>query len=283
MDVTMRTIEDVLQELEGERVLDLRNARAIDPYGLLLLDLSAHAWHGLRTIRWPQRDNVRTWMRAMGLFADIPAGVAGSHAMQASRALQPLTPIESEEGIRAVIERFGDALAARYPLSENSQRSLISIMFELFQNIPHHSNATGQIDNVHGVAAMQEYEDSIFLVVGDIGIGIRRSLGLCEPFRGLSDEDALEHVIVGGVSRHGDPGRGGELRKIARLARIWEGEFVVRSGTSLFVAHEDAFDFRDVASFPGVQIAVRLPRTLLEKAPVECDAENAFNQYDDAS
>jgi len=283
MDVTIRTIEDVLRESTNESVLDLCEAQAVDPYGLLLLDLAAHAWHGMRSIRWPQRDDVRTWMRTMGLFADIPMGSRDLRSACESGVLQPLTSIESEEGIRTVIERFGNALTKRYPLSENSQRSLISIMFELFQNIPHHSNATGERGDVHGVAAMQEYEDSIFLVVGDIGIGVRRSLGLCDPFRGLSDEEALERVIVGGVSRHGDPGRGGELRKIARLVRVWEGEFVVRSGTALYVAHEDTFDFFDVVCFPGVQVAVRLPRTLLESSPVECDAENAFNQHDDAN
>jgi hypothetical protein len=283
MDVTIRTVEAVLRETAGERVLDLREAGDVDPYALLLLDLAAHAWHGRRTIRWPERGDARGWIRAMGLLDDVPGGGRLRTGSRIPAALQPITSIGNEEGIREVIERFGDALAAHYPLSEGSQRSLIAIMFELFQNIPHHSNATGDVDDAHGIAAMQEYADSIFLVVGDIGIGIGRSLGLHEGFRDLTDEEALERVVLDGVSRHGDPGRGGELRKIARLVRMWEGEFIVRSGSSLFAAHEDTFGFYDVVSFPGVQIAVRLPRALLETAPVECDAEKAFNGRDESS
>jgi hypothetical protein len=135
-------------------------------------------------------------------------------------------------------------------------------MIELFQNIPHHSNATGIASDPHGIAAMQDDEDSIFLAVADKGIGLASSLGLREGYEDLSDAGALDVVFHQGASRFDDPGRGGELRRIAELVRSWNGAFALRSGRALYYFDSRGGNVVDVPYFPGVQLGLRLPRNM---------------------
>ena len=279
--LTYRSIEEILGAVnEGQDILDLRYIRSMDPYALLLLDLLLCGDEsGSLSIRWPESDRVRAWMHAMGLFDDVGIRLKSGHRVLGDlTALQPLTRIEDEMGIGRVVDTFEQQLREKYPVSESSRRTLVSIMIEMFQNIPHHSNVTGEIDDAHGIAAMHDAEDSIILAIADRGIGIRRSLELRDELSGLSDGEALHQVVVVGKSRHVDPGHGGELQKITKLIRLWGGEFVVRSGCSLYVAYEDEATFHDVAPFPGLQMSLRLPKTLFEDSPVEFERENAFNE-----
>lgn len=279
--LTFHRIEEILGAVrDGEELLDLRSIRSMDPYALLVLDLLLSGESGdSLSVRWPESDRVRAWMHEMGFFDDVGIRLkSGVRAFDDLAVLQPLTRIEDEMGIGRVVDAFEQRLREAYPVSESSRRTLVSIMIEMFQNIPHHSNVTGEVDDAHGIAAMQDDEDSVVLAIADRGIGIRRSLELRDELSGLSDSDALHQVVVVGKSRHADPGHGGELQKITKLVRLWGGEFIVRSGCSLYVAYEDDARFHDVASFPGLQICLRLPKTLFEERPVEFEEGNAFNE-----
>jgi hypothetical protein len=72
----------------------------------------------------------------------------------------------------------------------------------------------------------------------------------------------LRAVVFDGRSRFRDPGRGHELERIFRLVRSWEGTVVVRSGAALLYQSETGGDVVDVAPFPGVQIALSIPRAV---------------------
>jgi hypothetical protein len=84
----------------------------------------------------------------------------------------------------------------------------------------------------------------------------------CLAQTSLSDADALRAVVFDGRSRFRDPGRGHELERIFRLVRSWEGTVVVRSGSALLFQSEAGGDVVDVAPFPGVQIALSIPRAV---------------------
>jgi hypothetical protein len=131
---------------------------------------------------------------------------------------------------------------------------------------------------------MHDDGHSVTLAIADKGIGLARSLRLrlglhpdspgqasLEQSRleqaslaqtGLSDADALRAVVFDGRSRFRDPGRGHELERIFRLVRSWEGTVVVRSGSALLYQSEAGGDVVDVAPFPGVQIALSIPRAV---------------------
>jgi len=262
--LTIETIDTVLEQvIEREAdTVDLRGARFVDPHALLLLALLVlecdEAGRPLR-VDWPTAPAVRRWMTAMGLFAEIGAAASSPPPRDASSALQPITAIGCEAGIGRIVEGFHHRLADRYPLTESSRRTLTAMMIELFQNIPHHSNATGRIADPHGISAMQDYEDSIFLAIADKGVGLRGSLRLRPGYEGISDAQALDRILREGLSRFSDAGRGGELKRIVGVVRSWDGAFALRSGSALLYFDEHGGDIYDVPAFPGVQLAVRLP------------------------
>jgi len=263
--LTLETIDGLIEQVleSGLRELDLRGIGFMDPYALLLLDLLVLEQRdkGIEpSITWPERNAVRGWIGAMGLHADLSLESGSPTTRDLESTLQPITRIEDESRVTHVVEGFHQRLADRYPLTESSRRSLVALMIELFQNIPHHSNADGSIEDSHGMAAMQDYADSIFLSVADRGIGLRASLGLREGYEGLTDAQALDDIFYRGISRFSDPGRGGELRRIADLVRSWDGILAVRSGSALFYAGPHGSDIYDVPRFPGVQLGLRLSR-----------------------
>jgi len=273
--LTVETIDGVLERVieQGAEALDLRGIRFTDPYALLLLGLlvleMTERRHAPR-IEWPEAPAVRTWMNAMGFFTEIGTSKAVRFSSRSARsALQPITAITDEAGIGRVVDGFHRRLAERYPLTELSRRTLTAIMIELFQNIPHHSNATGNVADPHGIAAMQDYEDSLFLAIADKGVGLRGSLGLRPGYEGITDSRALNSILHDGISRFADAGRGGELQRIVGVVRSWDGVLALRTGSALLYFDERGGDIYDVPDFPGVQLAIRIPLRLFDAEMVD--------------
>ncbi len=318
MHLTTETIEDVIDLVAaGERSLDLRNVTSMDVYALLLLDLlvrEARESDRPLQIAWPEASSVRTWMTAMGFFADVKAGLAsrtakgpadpkhglpddsgttsGGSALgadpSAPGALAAIASVEREEDVSRLVGAFDERLADRFPIDESPRRRFLRILLELFQNIPQHANATSDVLDPHGLAALQDDETGVRLAVADKGIGLARSLGLRsgpKPTGPLSDADALRAVVFDGRSRFRDPGRGRELERIFRLVRSWEGTISVRSGSALLFQSDLGGDLVDVRPFPGVQIAVFIPRAAFGigeaafgEGGVELQGDPGFNE-----
>jgi hypothetical protein len=273
--LTVETVDGILERAfeQSAELLDLRDVRFVDPFALLVLGLFVLEMTERRSvprIEWPESRVVRRWMDAMGFFAHVGGRVpATPSARDARSALQPITAITDEDGVGWVVDGFHRRLAERYPLTESSRRTLTAMMIELFQNIPHHSNATGAVADPHGIAAMQDYEDSIFLAIADKGVGLRGSLGLKPGYEGISDSQALNSILHDGLSRFADAGRGGELKRIVGVVRSWDGTFALRSGSALLYFDERGGDIYDVPDFPGVQLAIRIPLRLFNAEMVD--------------
>ena len=271
--LTVETIDDVVQQVlvRGAARVDLRDVRQIDPYALLLLTLlvlEAQERGIASRFDWPQSPDVRAWMRAMGFFRQIGASIASPSAGR-SDALQPVAEIDDEASLGRVVDGFHDRLAERYPLTEASRRTLTAILIELFQNIPHHSNATGEVADPHGLAAMQDDDEAITVAIADKGIGLRGSLGLRPGYEEVSDAGALDAILRDGISRFADAGRGGELQRIVSVVRSWDGSFALRSGSALLYFNEQGGDIVDTPPFPGVQLAIRIPLRCFDATSVD--------------
>ncbi len=271
--LTAETIDDIVEQVlvYGAKSIDLRGVRFVDPYALLLLTLLVLVARERGTavrFEWPQTATVRSWMRAMAFFSEIGATPPASVG-DTGDALRPITGIDDEAGIGRVVDGFHHRLAERYPLTESSRRTLTAIMIELFQNIPHHSNATGEVADPHGIAAMQDSEDSIFLAIADKGVGLRGSLGLRPEYEGITDAGALDAILSDGISRFADAGRGGELQRIVGVVRSWDGAFALRSGSAFLYFDERGGDIVDVPAFPGVQLAIRIPLRRFDEGMVD--------------
>jgi len=288
LELTIERIEEVLSLVrdEGCRALDLRGVRFADPYGLLLLDLLIRDQDERSEpldVIWPTHRPVVGWMRAMGRYDGLDASRrTGGRLPDVHHALQPITPIADERAIMELVDGFDARLAERYRLDPSPRNTLIRFMIELFQNIPQHSNATGEVADPHGIAAMQDYHDGIVLAIADKGVGMRASLSLRDPGLVASDADALDAVILRGVSRFDDPGRGEELMRIFRMVRSWDGTIAVRSGSALLYHDpERGGDLYDVAPFPGLQIALCIPRRVFGIEEVDGAPEDWFNEPDE--
>ena len=97
-----------------------------------------------------------------------------------------------------------------------------------------------------------------------------------------SDAAAVDAVVLRGLSRFRDPGRGQELMRIFRMVRSWDGTIVVRSGSALLYHDpERGADLQDVAFFSGVQIALCIPRRVFGIGEVDVDVERVFNEPDE--
>jgi len=277
--LTGETIEDVIHVVaSGGRALDLRDVVKIDVCALLALDLLVRqAREDGRPLRvaWPEAPSVRSWMTAMGFFADIKTGLTQGLGSQPN-VLTSMASVEREDDVSRLVGAFDDRLSDRFPIDEAPRRRFLRILLELFQNIPQHANATGAVLDPHGLAALEDDEGGILLAVADKGIGLAQSLGL-RPGSGstsLSDADALRAIVFDGRSRFRDPGRGHELERIFRLVRSWEGTMTVRSGSALLYQSDLGGDIVNVASFPGVQIALSIPRRVFgvgEPAPLRVE------------
>lgn len=288
MRLTVETIEDVLDLLsvENASALDLRAVHQIDLYALLVLDLAVrHARETGRRLRvaWPEAPAVRQFLSAARFFADLKTGVDRLPAADPRLVLQPIAAIDREENVSTLVDAFDHRLADRFPIDEAPRRRFLRILLELFQNVPQHANATGEIFDPHGIAAMADDGTSVILAIADKGIGLSRSLALRPNAPLLSDADAVRAAVFDGASRFADPGRGQELARIVARVRSWEGTVVVRSGTALLYQTELGGDIVDVAPFPGVQLAVAIPRRVfgIGEPGVESYEDPGFNESDE--
>ena len=284
--LTAQNVDQLAEALfeNGRSHLDLSRVTFLDPYALLFLVL------GLRIRResedrcevsWPRSRHVQRWLAAMSLAREVDDFAPAEKPLfpEPSDALQPITRITDEESIPRLIDAFHRRLTERYPLTPTSRGRLTKIMLELFQNIPQHGNPTGEAVDPHGLAAMQDYRESIFLAVADRGVGVRVSLSTREEYADIRDTGALNEIVFNGASRFDDPGRGGELRRIMRLVRNWDGIFAIHSGEAHLIADPDRGEVHDAPFFPGVQIAIQLPREVfgIEQPPVDDIPTNKFN------
>ena len=266
-------VDDVLCRHAGR--LDLSDVEAIDPYALLVLVVTAREYRKRRQgqmlpLDWPRNDRIRTRLNRMGFpqWLGRRSAAEASPVDPASSVAQPITQIDTERSVRRIVETFDRRLALRYPLTEQSRRGLVRIMLELFQNIPQHANATGDAPDVLGLAAMEELsQQQLMLAVADDGVGLRGSLSTRETYSDVTHAQALNEILFKGISRHEDPGRGGELRRIARLIKTWDGTLVIRSGDGVLYMDSEHGDVYETPFLAGVQIAVSLPRYVLGVEP----------------
>ncbi|MDD5453436.1 MAG: hypothetical protein PHZ21_04065 [Candidatus Bipolaricaulis sp.] len=273
-------MERALSTWEGafpHPVVDLSRLTKFDPFALLLLVLlgrrCAEAGSRLR-ILLPESARVRDRLVGAGLFRylegaywtdkPLPEGV------HAEPGLAP-APVREEADVRPIVDAIGKRLDQRFPFGEQANRLLVGAVVELLQNIPHHA-APGGDNDPFGLTSLEEDRNHLHLAIADKGIGLAASLGLNPRFRGLDTAQALEAVLVDGASRFDEPGRGGALRRIREAVVASSGRFYVRSGVGGFLQEDVEWVVGGVAPFPGVQVSIRLPRTLFEPGLEEGDA-----------
>ncbi len=268
----LETAERMLQAWEARfprPLVDLSRLVRIDPFGLLVLTL-----HGRRCLEaggklrvlLPENARARDRLLGSGLFGHLEGAHWTDKPLPREVSGDPeLAPVrvEDEGGVGPIANEVGDRLEQRFPFGARANRLLVGALIELLQNIPHHAAPAGEVDPF-GLACLEEGRDHLHLAIADKGIGLAGSLGLNPRHRGLEATEVLEAVLVGGASRFDDPGRGGALRRIREAVVASSGRLYVRSGRAAFLQEDVEWSAGAVTPFPGVQISIRLPRTLFE-------------------
>jgi hypothetical protein len=133
-------------------------------------------------------------------------------------------------------------------------------MAEVCQNVVDHSGGPGLAlaqCYLHGGDAAE-----IRLAVADAGIGVRASLAPRYADRvpgAWDDATAVRLAFRRGVTGSGDPDRGLGLAAVAGMVRAWGGSLRLRSGTAACEVGARPGVRTGLASFPGTQVAIRLP------------------------
>ena len=268
----VRSLNRVLRQwLRGfpRPLVDLSRVRRVDPFAAAFLALYARQCAeagGRMRLLVPESPEALADLVGSGLFRLAAEGIWIDRALpevsDEEEGFSAISRVGEEGEVRGLVDQVCEALEARFPLGETSIRILAGAMLELAQNIPQHANPLGEDLDPWGLMAVREYRDHIHLVVMDKGVGLTKSLGLNPRYRGASDGEALEAVLIQGASRFTDPGRGGALRRIREVVLRNEGRLFVRSGSAWFWQAEVEWGIEGVLPFPGVQVSIQLPRAL---------------------
>ena len=265
----------------AERLLfDAHATQWASPYGLVGLLAAGQAQsEGQRErplLTLPaDRDVAHYWARA-GFFRhaaeyfELHGKVPRIAASGESDVLLEVTAVRGADDVHGVVDRIQERaaviLSRELGLEAQATMGFAMALSEACQNIVEHAGTLGWV-------AVQTYHwrrtlkrRVVVIAVADAGIGFRRSLEATQAKRygdRWSDGTALEAVLVQGVSRFRDPGRGQGLAGIRRYLGRWSGKLSVRSGTARFTLvppwDDDVPLAHGLAAFPGSQMLMIIP------------------------
>jgi len=274
------TVEYFIPPVEpgSEVTLSLRNIKFADPYGvIMLLLLIKHLRSRSIDVKVvpPISLDVLNWLERMNFFIEIEreceftwdTSYLRSNIRNPSRSLKEITRITSEKEVTSVVEVLANILIEDYGFQPKTVYRLCGVMIETFQNIPQHSNPIGEGFDPYGIAAIQNYKDHFYLVVGDIGVGIKGSIALNPRYRRkkLTNLEAIKAVLEKGASRFKEEGRGGQLKRVCEIVSSLGGTTLLRSGSNLVAVKGTSIKSWQTNPFPGTQIGIRIPHTILKQ------------------
>ena len=123
----------------------------------------------------------------------------------------------------------------------------MEVLSELSSNVLDHAQS-----EYGGVVATQTYKSMrsgtryLVMSIGDMGIGVRASIGANEKLQDRLDSDgqALGIAVQTGNSRFETGGRGGGLPRVVEIARRYGGSVALRSGTGALAFNGDSEERR---------------------------------------
>lgn len=277
--LTPRTADEFLAEfldyahgaVPGQPLeVDLRDLHFIDPYGLVTLCLMARYGDALSSrvvFHLPEAFALRTYLGRVRFAAAVDEVelvgptliVDQEREKEESEALLEITRIEERADIETVLSKIGQRVEAilaeelRYTEVEINQFK--NVVAELCHNILDHSENWGYL-------TAQRYLDSrvgkkyVVIGVGDLGIGIKKSLSMRHDVADWSHGTAILNSLQKHFSR--DETRGLGLYIVNQICDRYNGSLHIRSGdTRVYIRGRWHWEHASV-HFPGTQIAIAL-------------------------
>ena len=270
-------------------VLDLSSAAQIDPYGLVALTLFLnHLPDSALPVKLcmegfppagkrdaPSDNEVINAMTRMGFWEEVGAKLDVPENRLPVRpqwsddngVLLDITILHGRDAINVMLRKTGEILKS-LKFSPISRGHVMEVLSELSSNVLDHAQS-----EFGGVVATQTYKSMrsgtsyLVMSIGDMGIGVRASIGANEKLhdRLESDSQALGIAVQTGNSRFETGGRGGGLPRVVEIARRYGGSVALRSGTGALAFHGDSQERRvfDTAPQVGTQLRIMLPESRL--------------------
>lgn len=264
--------------------LDLRDVSFIRPAGIVALISIARLWHrqrGGHILISEIQPSVYAYLERMNLFTEfgnvikLPIHFVPTETYSRSDKskslleimMLPCGELENAHSTGSAIARIEQIMQIQYG-PHPSIRRLCSIFTEILTNIVHSQD--------EGYALIQSYRDHpetgrrVELAVGDLGIGIQKSLLSNEMIANhvvnyslVRGSDFILHSLKEGVSSRSDwteNGRGLGLSLVSQKVGQWEqGVLRIRSSSSvveLVQNQEQPSVVDDLVCIPGTQVII---------------------------
>ena len=255
----------------GELEFDLGGMRFIAPYGLIALCLMgryARTTCERGIYRMPRAPALRSYLGRVR-FAEALGGLvelAGPELLvdqerekPESEALLEITRIEERVDVEMVLGHIGQRveaiLAEELGYREVEINQFKNVIAELCHNILDHSLNWGYV-------TAQRYRNPrnrrkyVVIGVGDLGIGIKKSLAQYHEVSGWSHGEAIAKSLQKHFSR--DPARGLGLYIVNQICNRYNGNLHIRSGdTRLYIRGNRQAEYAS-CPFPGTMISITL-------------------------
>lgn len=244
-------------------VIDMQGVTFVEPFALIYLGLFIrfHRRAGFRfKVLIPRSPRVRRYIESQKFWQryGFDSGhTSGLPSMGLLTSFNDIVQVNSGDDIGEEIADKVRDLLSRDALARRSAYQVGELVSELVDNFAQHSEADD------AACVLQRYPQigRTDFAIGDIGIGIRRSLVQNRDYEYLhhqSDQEAAELAFTPGVGRRIEGGMG--LGEVAESVQNLSGQLFLATGDGwvLFRGGEYSSGSQD-CDLSGVQIEVSIP------------------------
>lgn len=251
-----------------ELYLNLRDIDCIKPYGALSLALATSAWcqQGKVFILKNADLQILTYLDQIDYFRTFPESIILSpfdrpietcnRSANANNLLEiiplPSTSLLNAQAQALLLPRAKRVLLNSFSEKSKSVEKILTMISEITGNIPHSKS--------EGYFTMQRYykdrRAKIHIAIGDVGIGIKKSLSHIDLTNLYSDLSFIQYALrLGTTSKQEARGLG--LAGVYSSINELSGLFRIRSGTaSVLLQKNSSKFFENLPHIPGTQIEI---------------------------
>lgn len=250
--------------------VDLARFDFIDVYSTMVIALLLRyccRQKGPPELILPESEAVRAYLARQELFRVIESWYVIGGELRELEARQwagnprvaPITTIEGEATVSQVVDRLRNLLVTpEFSVARRIADNVWRVLSETLQNIPQHASSDPSEPET-GFATLQLYKNRLDLAIGDVGIGIRRSLRQNPRYRSCSDSQSQLAVLRSGATKTAKAGRGNGLQRTAEIVEALGGSLRLQSGDCVTVSAKGSYSQLDCTVFPGTQLLMRIP------------------------
>jgi len=170
--------------------------------------------------------------------------------------LTEIKPTQYTYEVLEVLEPLAKILEKQLNFDKKDFSNFATAVAEIYWNVVEHSEDKG-------IITIQRYTDKarsknfVLIAVGDLGIGVMKSLGKRYDISQWDDLMAISKAVEFGMTSKNSAGGGG-LARVEQIAHQYNGYLIIRSGRGELCSYATNKVRKEVLFFPGTQICINL-------------------------